>query len=521
MRRYIIILPTSFLVLALLALMAGIQRSPQAGLAASPGSATFMVAVPGGSVPVGNSVDVPLNLSSFTPGISADWGGYDLELSYTGGVVSATNDVVGGSNPCGFFWANNALAPHVVSGCAFQASTFTGTLETITFQCLTDGVSPVHVVLRTDAGLEGTGSALFDESANDFTMTMVDGSITCGLGGPTDTPTITPTPTNTATPTPTTPPASPTATPTPGGPATICTTNVGGAPTLGIGLDCDTDVQFGGVLGDGCVDTEDSDPHDPWDFYSVPVPALFVSGSPTTDHRDNAVVAPDAQAVLAYFQAGASAGMTIYEQDLNQNGVKDGWEYDRSEDINGVLGPPDGVVTARDAQAAFGQFKANKHCSSGYNLSAPLCTTNVGGAPTLGIGYDCDQALAFPGILGDGCVDSEDPNVNNPWDLYSVPVPSLLAHPSSLRDNAVTAQDAQAVFAYFAAGAHAGVTVYDQDLNQNGVRDGWEYDRLVVSPGVVGPPDGAVTAQDAQAAFGQFKLNKHCSSGYNMKNTAP
>jgi hypothetical protein len=517
--RYII--ATSLFALAILAVAIGIYWAPESGLAASPGSATFSIASPGGSTPLGNSVAVPVNLSSFTPGISPNWGGYDLELTYNGSVVTVTSDVVGGSSPCGAFWANNELTPHVVSGCAFQASTFTGTLETPTFKCLTDGVSAIHIALRTDSGLDGTGSGLFDGSANDFAMTMVDGTITCGAGGPTSTPTITPTPTNTATPTPTSPPATPTATSTPGGPATICTTNVGGAPTLGIGLDCDTDTNFGGVLGDGCVDTEDANPHDPWDFYSVPVPALFVAVNPATDHRDNAVKAPDAQAVFAYFQAGASAGLPLYEQDLNQNGVKDGWEYDRSEDINGVLGPPDGVVTARDAQAAFKQFQDGKQCTSGYNLSAPLCTTNVGGPPTLGTGRDCDQALAFPGILGDGCVDSEDANVNNPWDLYSVPVPALLAHPSSLRDNVVAPQDAQAVFAYFAAGAHSGVPVYDQDLNLNGVRDGWEYDRSVISPGVVGPPDGVVTAQDAQAAFGQFKLNKHCSSGYNMKNTAP
>ena len=519
MYRYII--ATSVSMLAIFAVVLATHRTPESSFAAGTGSATFSVTSPGAAVPLGNSVDVPINLSSFTPGSSTTWGGYDLEVAYTGAVVTATADVIGGSNPCGAFWANNELTPRVVSGCAFQASTFTGTLETVTLKCLTDGESPIRFVLRTEGGLEGTGTGLFDGNAVDFTMTFVDGTITCGAGGPTSTPTITPTPTNTATPTPTSPPATPTATSTPGGPATICTTNVGGAPTLGIGLDCDTDTHFGGVLGDGCVDTEDANPNFPWDFYTVPVPSLLVSGNPTADHRDNVVTALDAQAVLAYFQAGASAGMPIYEQDLNGNGVKDGWEYDRSEDVNGVLGPPDGVITARDAQAAFGQFHDGKHCSSGYDLSKPLCTTNVGGPPTLGIGRDCDLAVAFGGVVGDGCVDSEDPNVNNPWDLYSVPVPALFAHPSSLRDNAVTALDAQAVFAYFAHGAHAGTPLYDQDLNLNGVRDGWEYDRTVLSPAVVGPPDGVVTAQDAQASFAQFKLSKHCSSGYNMKNTAP
>jgi hypothetical protein len=520
--------------LTLIALVAtavfiGSRSAPTPGLAASPGSATFTVVSPVGSTPLGNSVDVPVDLSSFTPGTSTTWGGYDLELKYDGspGVVTATNDVIGPSNPCGFFWANNALVPHVVSGCAFQASTFTGTLETITFQCLADGVAPIHIVLRTDSGKEGTGSGLFDATAIDFDMTMVDGSITCGTGGPTSTPTATatstntPTPTNSPTATSTAPTATPTSTATPGGPATICSTNVGGPPTLGSGLDCDTDTRFGGVLGDGCVDSEDANPLDPWDFYSVPVPALLAAASPTTTFRDNAVTPFDAQAVFRYFLAGASAGMPVYEQDLNQNGVKDGWEYDRSEDVNGVLGAPDGVVTARDAQAAMGQFAAGKSCTSGYNLQRALCTTNVGGPPTLGNGYDCDQAVAFPGILGDGCVDSEDANPNDPWTLYSVPVPALYASPSALRDNIVTVQDAQAVFAYFAMAAHAGAAIYDQDLNLNGVPDGWEYDRSVLGPLTIGPPDGVVTAQDAQAAFTQFKNNRRCTSGYNMKNTAP
>ena len=100
----------------------------------------------------------------------------------------------------------------------------------------------------------------------------------------------------------------------------------GGAPTLGSGLDCDTDTRFGGVLGDGCVDTEDANPNDPWDFYSVPVPALVAASNPMTTFRDNAVTPFDAQAVWRYFIGGASAGMPIYEQDLNGNGVYDAGE---------------------------------------------------------------------------------------------------------------------------------------------------------------------------------------------------
>ncbi len=123
----------------------------------------------------------------------------------------------------------------------------------------------------------------------------------------TPTPTVTPTPTNTAVPTATdTPAPSPTVTPT--ATATI-------DPTL------DSD-------GDGCGDAAELalglDPFDPWDFYDVPVPALFSAADPTSVVLDHAVSGADAQAVFAYFKAGAKAGTTIYDEDLDDNG-RPGW----------------------------------------------------------------------------------------------------------------------------------------------------------------------------------------------------
>ena len=94
-----------------------------------------------------------------------------------------------------------------------------------------------------------------------------------------------------------------------------------------------------------------------------------------------------------------------------------------------------------------------------------------------------------------------------------MPVPALFAAPSPasvLRNNAVSAADAQAVFAYFKASARTGTAAYEQDLNLNGIRDGLEYDRPVVGPGRSGPPDGVVSATDAQLAFAQFKLGYAC-----------
>lgn len=130
-----------------------------------------------------------------------------------------------------------------------------------------------------------------------------------------------------------------------------------GVPGCGGDSDCD-----------GCPDTGEgllvpaTDPHNRWDFFSVPVPALLAAPNPAIVFRDNAVIASDAQAVFAYFKAGAKAGTTVYEQDLNLNDVKDGQEYDRSVVGPGRSGPPDGVVTAQDAQVAFAQFKAGYSC---------------------------------------------------------------------------------------------------------------------------------------------------------------
>lgn len=120
--------------------------------------------------------------------------------------------------------------------------------------------------------------------------------------------------------------------------------------------------------GDACPDVKEpllvppTDPNDPWDFYSVPVPVLMYAPSPLTTFRDSAVGAADAQAIFAYFKANAKAGAPVYEQDLNNNGIKDGIEYDRTVVGPGQSGPPDGAVTATDAQLAFAQFKKGYKC---------------------------------------------------------------------------------------------------------------------------------------------------------------
>ena len=135
--------------------------------------------------------------------------------------------------------------------------------------------------------------------------------------------------------------------------------------TLGNGAELitfNTDPNKADTDGDGCGDGKEVfkfflNANNAWDFYSVPVPALYAAPSPLTTFKDNAVSASDGQAVFGYFKRGAKTGQADYEADRNANGIKDGLEYDRTVAGPGKSGPPDGVIGASEAQVAFSQFK--------------------------------------------------------------------------------------------------------------------------------------------------------------------
>ena len=129
--------------------------------------------------------------------------------------------------------------------------------------------------------------------------------------------------------------------------------------------------------GDACTDVKELGPDhklggqrdykNKWDFYSVPVPALFAAPDPTKVFADSAISAADADAVYAYFKKAAKNGSAEYEQDLNKNGIKDGLEYDRGPlpdpSKPWLPGPADGVIGASDAQEAFASFKLGDNCT--------------------------------------------------------------------------------------------------------------------------------------------------------------
>jgi len=145
------------------------------------------------------------------------------------------------------------------------------------------------------------------------------------------------------------------------------------------GTDCDFDPLFPNVYGDGCKDSEESGKNiggtplsgtNPWDFYGVPSTALFKAPNPLTVFRaSGSLSGAGAQAIFAYYKAGGNLGTVLYDQDLNQNNVMDGVEYDRKVSGGGPTLGPDGVIGAGEAQKAFAEFKAGLSCSSGYRLN--------------------------------------------------------------------------------------------------------------------------------------------------------
>jgi hypothetical protein len=136
------------------------------------------------------------------------------------------------------------------------------------------------------------------------------------------------------------------------------------------------------MVGDGCNDSDEIGlgngfpavigSLDQWMFYDVPVPALFSAANPKAVYRTSGVLSGGmAQAVFGYAKKGSKLGTLEYNQDLNQNNVMDGVEYDRTT-VAGVAyaGPPDGVITGTDAQKAFAQVKLGLKCNTGgYKLN--------------------------------------------------------------------------------------------------------------------------------------------------------
>jgi YVTN family beta-propeller protein len=128
----------------------------------------------------------------------------------------------------------------------------------------------------------------------------------------------------------------------------------------GLGDLCDSDDD-----NDGCSDSEElgstaalggrRDPLNKWDFFDVPVPAIYIACSspgvcnpvPTKDRVAGAITT-DVQALLKYAGAKDTGSNPRYNVDLDGNTVLDGLEYDRTPsaypDQPWRSGPPDGTA---------------------------------------------------------------------------------------------------------------------------------------------------------------------------------
>jgi hypothetical protein len=127
--------------------------------------------------------------------------------------------------------------------------------------------------------------------------------------------------------------------------------------------------------GDGCPDINElsadpkaggmRDPNNPWDFFDVPVGVL--TSANRNGARNRIVNLADAISVLYYVGTVNGLGPNVngvsYNSDLNNNGIPDGQEYDRTASLDPtkpwLSGPPDGSVTVADAVAAFEQVGTN------------------------------------------------------------------------------------------------------------------------------------------------------------------
>jgi hypothetical protein len=115
----------------------------------------------------------------------------------------------------------------------------------------------------------------------------------------------------------------------------------------------------------GCSDAREPtmaparDAANPWDFADMWVPALPASG-PATGNRNGAVSLADASAALVWVGTPNNGGTNIYlrdyDADVNENGIEDGAEYDRTPgSTSGVSGPPNGAVSLADVSAILVQ----------------------------------------------------------------------------------------------------------------------------------------------------------------------
>jgi sugar lactone lactonase YvrE len=198
---------------------------------------------------------------------------------------------------------------------------------------------------------------------------------------------------------------------------------------------------------------------------------------------------------------------------------------------NRVLKYDQPLTTDSQADQVYGQsgnFYTNLCQTVGASALCNPYAIGVDGEGGVFVGdYGNYRLLKYDGFSAsdtdhDGCSDSvelganqmsggqRDPN--DEWDFFDVPAPALTrTSPNGARNRAVTIQDVIAIVSYIGTADNGPANMngvnYDTDYNGNTAKDGREYDRTPsTTPGEPwrsGPPNGAVTIQDALVALAQ------------------
>jgi len=130
------------------------------------------------------TTDKPFDVTLSVTRAEQTWAVYNAHIAYDNNVLEVKDVQRLPLADCNDqSWGVAETKPTVLVACVFQESTETGPATRITFQCLRDGRSELHLITMDEDSIQG--SSLLDVNALTIPTDLVDGpTITCGAGGP-------------------------------------------------------------------------------------------------------------------------------------------------------------------------------------------------------------------------------------------------------------------------------------------------------------------------------------------------